>query len=87
MIKSLTAHTKMRTVSPLLRLLVDGKRFAAYSQKPHLGPGGRSPSSRGGGRGIGMEWITVDQLDHALRTCYLTRRALDPQVSTYEYVK
>ncbi|CAM9410995.1 unnamed protein product [Ectocarpus fasciculatus] len=26
-----------------------------------------------------MEWITVDQLDHSLRTCHLTRRALDPQ--------
>ena len=40
---------------------------------------------RGGGggnnsAGSGMEWITVDQLDHALRTCHLTRRALDPQV-------
>lgn len=33
-----------------------------------------------GSGGSGMEWITVDQLDHALRTCHLTRRALDPQV-------
>ncbi|CAM9963047.1 unnamed protein product [Ectocarpus sp. 8 AP-2014] len=36
-----------------------------------------------GAGGSGMEWITVDQLDHSLRTCHLTRRALDPQGASH----
>eukprot|EP00903_Cladosiphon_okamuranus_P008297 g7983.t1 len=49
------------------------------------GGGGRGGGGGGGGNGgeSGMEWITVDQLDHALRTCHLTRRALDPQGASH----
>lgn len=39
----------------------------------------------GGSGGPGLEWITVDQLDHSLRTCHLARRALDPQVSVARF--
>lgn len=32
-----------------------------------------------------MEWITVDELDHVLRTCHNARWTLDPQVEQYAF--
>lgn len=44
--------------------------------------GGAAAKERGG---EAMEWITVDELDHVLRTCHNARWTLDPQVEQYTF--
>lgn len=35
--------------------------------------------------GEAMEWITIDELDHVLRTCHNARWTLDRQVEQYTF--